>query len=166
MSKRKDREDDLFSTIEESVQSPNLKGRLKYLLEWYDSKAQSNRNFYHALRTLSVLLPGAAAGLSLFTFLGGEKAIALVTGLISLVTAFVSHMMEQYRFYENWIRYRNAAEAIKTEVFLSLSGCEPYSGEQTERERQLAARVEEIAREETAGWGKLRAQQSEQVTAP
>lgn len=161
MSKRKAREEALFSTLQKSIQTSELKSRLQYLLEWYDAKAQFNRRCYHVLRTLSVLLPGAAAALSLFTFLGGEKIIAAITGLISLATAFLSHMLDQYRFYESWMRYRNAAEALKSEAFLCLSGCEPYSGDQPTRERRLAARVEEIACEETAGWEKLRAQQEE-----
>lgn len=161
MSKRKTREEALFSTIQESIQAPELKSRLQYLLEWYDAKAQFNRRCYHVLRALSVLLPGIAAALSLFTFLGGEKIIAAITGLISLTTAFLSHLLDQYRFYESWVRYRNAAEALKREAFLCLSGCEPYSGDQPARERLLAVQVEEIARKETAGWEKLRAQQEE-----
>lgn len=162
MSKRKAREEALFSTLQKSIQTSELKNRLGYLLEWYDAKAQFNRRWYHGLRIASVLLPGIAAALSLFSFLGGGKVIAAITGVISLATAFLAHLLDQFRFYESWMRYRNAAEALKREAFLCLSGCEPYSGDQPARERLLAARVEEIACKETAGWVKLRTQQQEE----
>ena len=161
MGKRKAKEQELFQEINRLIAGEALKIRLKYLLEWYDGKAQRNRVCYNILRSLSMLLPSVVAALSLFTFLGGEKTIAAFSGLISLVAAFLSHLLDQYRFYESWIRYRSTAEALKSEVFLCLSSGAPYCGEQSEREQQLSVKIEEIAREEAVKWQTLRQKPSE-----
>ena len=161
VDKRKAKEQELFQEINKSIGSEVLKNRLKYLLEWYDSKAQWNRNCYNILRSLSILLPSVVAALSLFSFLGGEKIIAAFSGLISLAAAYLSHLLDQYRFYESWIRYRSTAETLKSEIFLCLGGCTPYCGSQSEREHQLFVKTEEIAREETTNWQNLRKKQAE-----
>lgn len=166
MCRRKQREQELFQKITGSLKNKILKVRLQYLLEWYDEKSQRSRCFYNALRTSSVLLPILAAALSLFAFLGDEKNLALLTSLVSLVTAFLSHLLDQYRFYDSWIRYRTTAEALKNEVFRCLGSCPPYSGTQEDRELQLAGRVEEIAAEEVSKWRELRRKQAEQEQSP
>lgn len=163
MSKQKSKEHELLRTIQKSIQTETLKTRLLYQLDWYDTKAQYNRYCYNILRTLSVLLPGIVAAFSLFTFLGGEKIIAAVSGLISLLSAFLSHLLDQYRFYESWMRYRSASETLKSEIFLCLGECDPYCGNQHERECQLSARVEEIVRKEVTDWQKLRKEQSKRA---
>lgn len=146
----------LFHTIEASIENDALKQRLVYLLEWYDEKAQLNRCCYHTLRILSVMLPNVVAALSLFTFLGGEAMIAAVSGVLSLLTSFLLHLLDQFRYYENWIRYRSTAETLKSEVFRCLNSGDPYYGETSIREHKLAIVVEEIAHAETAKWQVLR----------
>lgn len=156
MRTRKRAEQMLFRTIESSIVNDALKQRLVYLLEWYDGKAQVNRCCYHILRVLSVMLPNVVAALSLFTFLGGEPIIAVVSGVLSLLTSFLLHLLDQFRYYENWIRYRSTAETLKSEVFRCLNHGDPYYGETSAREHKLAITVEEIAHAETAKWQVLR----------
>lgn len=162
MSKRTEEEYALFKMIEESIENKALKQRLSYLLKWYDGKAQKNRHCYHILHILSVLLPSATAALGLFTFLGGEQIITAISSILSLLTAFLLHLLNQFRCYENWVRYRSTAEVLKSEVFRCLYGDDTYCGEIHERERRLAIKVEEIAKGEVVQWQALHEEHSEQ----
>lgn len=151
----------LFEAIEESIENKALKLRLTYLLKLYDRKAQTNRHWYHFLHILSVFLPTVATMLGLLTVLGGEQHIAAISSILTLLTTFILGLQNQFRCYENWIRYRSTAELIKSEVFCCLFGGDIYCGNITEREHSLAIKIEEIARGETAQWRSLYVEQPE-----
>ena len=142
------------------VTNPLLSRRLQYLLTWYNAKATDNKNGYNFFRTFSYILPCTITFLSVVfsvvdnTFV--SKCGYLVTAFISALITFINHRMDHRRYYENWVRYRSAAEEIKKESILFLSQCDSYECENTvEREKLFIEKIEEIANWETDNWKAL-----------
>ena len=151
---------------EESVQASReaiLASRLSYLLRWYHQKAQRNRQRYNLFRTLSIVLPCLITLCSVYTFLMGDKAAAVASATISILITFCSHHMEQFRYYENWMRYRGTAERLKHDTLLYLNDLAPYAqlapdGSQVVPNTptmQFAQDIETTAMDELAKWESL-----------
>ena len=141
------------------VQDENVSRRLCYLLTWYHEKAQHNRRAYHRFRSLGSLLPGIITLLSLLSLHIGDSIIGTIMAAISILITLINHRMEHYRYYENWIRYRSAAEQLKREAQLFLTGCEPYSGNGEESDqRRFMKTIETITLRELATWENLQSE--------
>lgn len=158
-------EEDFIQYVYSQITNPVISRRVRYLLCWYDDKANAHKASYNRFRTASYILPG------IITFLGVLFAVLntiptwgvycsevgfVVTALISGIITFINHRMEHRRYYENWIRYRGSAEQIKGECILFLSRSGDYKdGSVEEIERAFVFRIEEIANKETANWKAL-----------
>ena len=142
--------------IRDKFRNPLLSERLYYLLVWYGWKAEYNKHRYHVYRTLTSVLLGVISILSVCAVFWAERIISIATVSVCVVITLINQRTDQYRYYENWIRYRGVAEKLKREAHLFLNGCEPYSDEnQKENERRFALVVEDLAAEENANWKNL-----------
>lgn len=149
-------EEEYLENLRDKFQNSLLAERLYYLLVWYDWKAEYHKHRYHSYRTLTSLLLGSITILSVCGFFWTERAISIATVSVSVLITLINQRMEQYRYYENWIRYRGVAEKLKRETHLFLNGCEPYADrERKENERRFAFSMEEFASEENANWKNL-----------
>lgn len=141
------------------VKNQLLSKRLRYLLVWYDDKARHHRSGYHFCRNWTSVLPSVITLVSVLSFLWDDKPklAPVITAFVSVLITILHHHMDHYRYYENWVRYRGAAENLKRETMLFLNRCAPYDeGADNEIERRFAMEIERIAAEEHSSWENLR----------
>lgn len=138
------------------VRNPLLSDRLYYLLIWYGWKAEYNKLRYNLYRTLTSVLLGLISILSVCAVFWTEKIISIATVSVCVIITLMNQRTDQYRYYENWVRYRSVAEKLKREAHLFLNSCEPYAdGKPEENERRFALAMEDLVSEESANWQSL-----------
>lgn len=139
------------------IADPVVNERLVYLLEWYTRKAQFNKHWYNASRFLTYLFPCLITLISVPVSIiqsNSRWAIAVVA-VISATLVVIHHIVDHYRFYENWMRYRGTAEKLKREAELFLNRCESYNKTPEENLRRFAGKIERIAKAEIDAWENL-----------
>lgn len=142
----------------EKVDDPIVNPRLCYLFEWYTRKAQHNKRWYNWTRFITYLIPCLITLISVYAaFIQGDSKWAIaVTATLSAALVGIHHVIDHFRFYENWVRYRGTAEKLKTEAELYLNHCAPYNkGSAKENKQRFANRVERITKAELANWENL-----------
>ena len=156
---KKQYEKDFFDDACGRIDNESVKKRMKYLLAWYSQKAEENKRKYNLLRTWSYSLPCIITLVNVFAFLLSKEWIAVISGTISVLLAFINHRMDHHRYYENWIRYRNTVEKLKTQMEYYLSGSFPYNCDDSKmNSRILAEMIESTATEELTRWTNLRSE--------
>lgn len=129
-----------------------IQQRLDDQQAWYERKSASNQSWYKRLRIVEVVL---AAGIPFVSSLIGKfpespELIPVVVSLMAFLIAASSALLALYRFQDNWLQYRTAAEQLKREKFLYLTKCAPYDG--GDAFRLLVANIERILGEENSTW--------------
>ncbi len=129
-----------------------IQQRLDEQQTWYEGKSAWNQSWYKRLRIVEVVL---AAAIPFFSSLIGKfpespGAIPILVSLMAFLIAASSALLALYRFQDNWLQYRTAAEQLKREKFLYLTKCPPYDGD--DAFHQLVANVEKILGEESSTW--------------
>ena len=140
------------------IENPLIAERVYYLLTWYNNKAEKHKNSYNTIRTLIYFLPGVitVVGLASSLFEDFAKYALIFMSLISATITFLNHRMDHRRYYENWVRYRGAAEDIKKECMQFLNRCSDYENLETPAaEKLFANRIEGVADKECDNWKNL-----------
>ena len=154
--KMKEFEKEFLISACDRITNEVVKERLNYLFKWYTRKAEENKWRYNLYRTVSYALPCMITLVSIYSFLFKVNWVSIISATISVVLTFVSHRADHYRYYENWVRYRNTAEQLKRQTELFLNRCEPYDNKKDgENEKLLASNIEAIAAEELSSWENL-----------
>ena len=124
--------------------------RLDDQIEWYDRKSRSNQRWYKALRMIQF---SAAALIPFLTAYLSEILITkLIVGLVGVVIAVVTAMLDLYRYQEHWIEYRTTCESLKKEKFLFLADSGPYGSESVTVFQLFVQRVEALISTEHSNW--------------
>jgi hypothetical protein len=125
-----------------------IEQRLDDQQKWYSAKAAWNQHWYKRLRVLEIVI---AAGIPFFTSLIKDvQPMTYVVSGLAFIIAAISGLIAMQKFQENWTDYRSAAETLKREKFLFLTGTAPYDG--PDPYHMLVQRVEEILAKENATW--------------
>lgn len=150
-------ETNFLEAVTNRVEDPVVKERLVYLFEWYTRKAQHNKFWYNLTRFVTYLIPCLITLISVFASIiagDGKWAIATVATLSAALVG-IHHLVDHFRFYENWIRYRDTAEKLKREAELFLNRCDPYNKSKTENWKRFSTRIERITKAEISSWENL-----------
>ncbi len=154
-------ERDFLNTLCQSVTPEVVHTRLSYLLEWYSRKAQRNKHCYNITRIFSYAIPCVISLISVYA--AGQdkpeavKAAVTATAALSALLVALHHLIDHYRYYENWIRYRRSAELLKEQAELYLNRSRPYNSKNSEKNAlQLAQNIEAVAKDELKEWVSLR----------
>ena len=103
-----------------------LEQRLQDQIDWYETRSRLCQQRFKALRSLEIVTAAA------IPFLSGYSAriphVEMVVGMMGLVIAIAAGLLGLHQYQERWMEYRSAAEALKREKFLFLTGAEPYNG--------------------------------------
>ena len=154
---KKQYEKDFFSNACSKIENKSVQERVKYLLAWYSQKAEGNKLKYNILRTWSYSLPCIITLVNVFAFLLTKEWIAIISGTVSVLLTFINHRMDHHRYYENWIRYRNTVEKLKTQMEYYLNGNAPYNSvDANKNSRLFAEEIETITTDERENWTNLR----------
>lgn len=152
-------EEEFLESLCGKIEDETVATRLRYLFNWYESKATQNRRSYNFFRTLTYLLPCLITLTSIYIFIFEDHWGSTVSATISVALAFINHRIDHYRYYENMVRYRNTAEKLKRETELYLNGCAPYDGiNEDKKRRTFAYNIEYFASVELASWENLQAE--------
>lgn len=165
--KTKEFEREFLISASSRIQNEVIKERLQYFFKWYTRKAETNKWRYNFYRTASYLLPCMITLVSVYSFLFKVNWVSIISATISVVLTFITHRSDHYRYYENWVRYRNTAENLKRHTELFLNRCTPYELESDiENERLLALTMEQLAEEELRNWESLHNESHQSFNRP
>ncbi len=151
-------EQEFLNALCEKVDDPLINSRLCYLFEWYTRKSQHNKRWYNWTRFITYLIPCLVTLISVYAaFIQGDSKWAIaVTATFSAALVGIHHVVDHFRFYENWVRYRSTAELLKSEAELFLNRCSPYNkGNAKELKQRFAAKIERITKDELHNWENL-----------
>ena len=124
-----------------------LAERVDEQLAWYDRKSVSHKRWYYGLQLLTLV---SAAMVPIISLASGELAVRIVVAISGSIAAIAAGAASLYRFREQWLDYRVAAETIKYERYRYVTGVEPYAG--TDAFSRFVNRVESIILEENRVW--------------
>ena len=129
-----------------------LKQRLDDQQQWYEGKGAWNQTWYKRLRIVEVVLAAAIPFVSslMGKFPDSPNTVPLLVSAMAFLIAAASALLALYRFQENWLQYRTAAEQLKREKFLFLTKSQPYDG--GDAFHVLVGNVERILGEENSSW--------------
>src|SRR5512134_3113421 len=130
-----------------------LKERVDDQIQWLNEKSGLNQRWFKQLRCVEIVL-GCSIAL-LVSYANIHAAIKVTAGLFGVAVAAIGGLLSLYRFQENWIEYRMAAENLMREKFLFLTQAPPYDG--AGAFQSLVARVETILGAENAKWAQTTA---------
>ncbi|MFM2158639.1 MAG: hypothetical protein RLZZ124_1113 [Cyanobacteriota bacterium] len=136
-----------------------LQQRFNEQLSWLSKASRSNKQAFLRLRLLEILL-----GSSITVFSPFAADLPLGSLLIALAGGGVvisGSVLALNRHQENWLRYRNLAEALKREKFLYLTAAPPY-GDQAKAFHRFVSRAEALMGQESAVWLSQMSQKADQ----
>jgi uncharacterized protein DUF4231 len=119
--------------------------RLRDQLGWYDKAAGRSQRSFRIVKLVQLV---AAASVSVAAVAG---AGAVVSALIGAVILILEGVQALFGWQQNWVNYRNTAEALKSEQHLFAAHAGPYASS-TNPARLLAERVEGLLSTERSGW--------------
>jgi hypothetical protein len=119
--------------------------RLEDQLAWYDAKATRNRQWFQTMKVLQIVIAAA------IPVVAAADASVAVAGALGAVIVVLEGLQQLFQYQQNWVAYRNTAEALKHEKYLFLAGAAPYHD--AERPKVLLAqRVGDLVQKEHAAW--------------
>ena len=125
----------------------------------YNQQAQRCRLAHQCTRATS-LVSGAAV-----TVCAGIGAWTWVTACLGALIVVLEGLQQLFRWHDNWIEYRQAAEAMRQDAMDFLAAVGSYSG--ADRLVVLAAARRRIALSENGSWAvRLRADRAAPATEP
>lgn len=124
-----------------------IEQRVDAQINWYDRKSQTNQRAYKWLRVYEIT---AAAMIPFLSGYSDRSEVKFSVGLIGVTIAIVSGALALYHLQENWVQYRSASEALKSEKYLYLTQAPPYDTDQAFE--LFVQKVEALISKENSGW--------------
>lgn len=133
-----------------------LKDRYNDQIDYYGSKAGWNKRIYNwfqwSVIIVSSLLPVLVVSIN-------EKYKLVAAGL-SVVLAIGTSALKVFKFQENWLSYRQLAEALKQEKHFYDAGIGSYATA-VDKRAMLVDRVESLISRENAIWTNVHQQKED-----
>lgn len=141
-----------------------LKNRINDQIAWYERKSSWNKNAYNRMQVCSILFGSAIPILTVFE--GNNAVNQSIRFLIAFLgggVAFISAVVSLYKYEENWVKYRSAAQLLNREKNLFLTQTTPYSSEQAFS--LFVQNCEAIMAAENSEWNQMFSAKSEAEAA-
>ncbi len=126
-----------------------IKQRIDSQLQWYESKSLWNKVWYRRLKIVEILSSVLIPFLSGLMAEGG-LAISISIGILGILIALIEGILYLYKFQDNWMEYRQAAEFLKREKLFYLTKSGPYEG--SPKLQALVTRIESYTEQENQAW--------------
>ena len=125
-----------------------IKDRVDDQFNFFDKKSESSQRKYRVWRVILIILSVSIPFLTLLTeWQQNIKYIVAATGvLIGAIEGFLG----LYKFQEDWVNNRKAAESLKREKFLFLTKAGAYKNEGAFD--LFVSRIEGILSQENKNW--------------
>ena len=92
-----------------------LKTRVDQQIDWYSAKSQSNQRWFKVLRLIEIAFATASPVL-VSQIATDTPVLKIIVGSIGVCVAVIAGIVSLYKFQENWIEYRAAAETLKRKL--------------------------------------------------
>jgi Protein of unknown function (DUF4231) len=112
---------------------------------WYENRARGNKRAYFSLKVAQIVIAAAIPAVA------AAGASAGFAGALGAVVVVLEGLQQLFQFQQNWITYRNTAEALSRERRLYEARAGHYA-EADHPDRLLAERVETLISQEHAAW--------------
>ncbi|UGT53347.1 DUF4231 domain-containing protein [Nocardia asteroides] len=118
--------------------------RVEGQLDYFRSTAKKAKTLYLSTKLVQLVV-GAV-----IPVLAAAEITGWVTAAVAAIPIAAEGAQQLFQWHSNWLRFRAAAEELKTESFLYRAKVGPYENEN--RREILAERTARISADETAGW--------------
>jgi hypothetical protein len=133
-----------------------LKTRVNDQISWYERKSALNKNYYKRLQVVAIVCGAAIPVLTVFE---GPAVVAFIRPLIAVLgsaVAVISATINLYKFSDNWVKYRTAAQLLTREKNLFLTQTAPYAAENASQAFKLFVQnCEAIMAAENSEWNQM-----------
>jgi ABC-type transport system involved in Fe-S cluster assembly fused permease/ATPase subunit len=119
--------------------------RLEEQARWYEKGSRRNKRAYLWLKVAQIVIAAAIPAVA------AAGASAGFAGALGAVVVVLEGVQQLFQFQQNWIAYRNTAEALSRERHLYEARAAHYA-EAQHPDRLLAERVEALISQEHAAW--------------
>ena len=126
-----------------------LEERLEDQIKWFNAKSVTNKKKYQTCQVILLVLAALVTVSGVFKT-EGSSWVGFAVPMLGALIAVITGIMSLYKYQENWLNYRTAAEALLHEKFLFLTKSDPYNI--AEPLNLLVTRSETIISKENAKW--------------
>ena len=138
-----------------------IEQRVDDQIRWYENKAAVNQKRYKQCQLGAIIFGAAIPLLTAVSFEELEVLLRFTIALLGSLIAIMNALVSLYKFQENWVQYRTAAESLIREKMLYITQSQPYDGEEDANFKQFVERCEVIMSSENSLWGKQTAAEIE-----
>jgi Protein of unknown function (DUF4231) len=97
-----------------------LKLRVEDQIGWYTKKSATNKKWFYACQTITIICSALIP--FLIGFSNGElEYLKYIAGVLGVIVAIFQGLLGLKKFQENWMTYRGTAEMLQREKFLFLN---------------------------------------------
>ena len=127
-----------------------IKDRIEDQINWYSDKSGYNQKRFKLFRVCNIIF---AVSIPFLTGLINEENdvyLKIIIGVLGVLIAVIEGIMGLYKYQENWVKYRQASEALKSMLMHYKTRTSPFNG--TNRFNLLVEMAETVMTEEHQGW--------------
>lgn len=129
-----------------------IKNRVDDQFDYYDNKSIHNKKMYQFYKVIVILL---SVSIPLMTgFITDDTTwLKVAVGVAGVIIALIEGIQSLYKYHDNWLHARNAAEFLKREKIYYATKSGPYAtGGSLQK---FVERVEAFTSEENKSWAIL-----------
>lgn len=123
-----------------------VNGRYQSQINWYSTKASSNKNWYVILQWGLIITSSLTPILILVE--GNNK---LFPAFVAVAVAIMAASLKTFKFQETWLSYRTISESLKKEKYFYDAKLYEYQ-EVEDKEALFVERVEALISRENTKW--------------
>ncbi len=127
-----------------------IKNRYEEELNWYDQKSIHDKKYYNIFQ---ILICVSSAVTPIFILMNEPNLEMLAVGT-SAVIAISTSLVNLFKYRENWINYRTAAEIMRREYSLYNTGIGDYF-DVDNKQKVFVERIENLILGENTRWRTL-----------
>ena len=138
-------------------ESEYIKNRLDDPCKYYGSKSSIFKKRYQSMKVAEMVMAAAIPFLTGFIKVQKEgefTTMQFIIGLMGIAIALIGGSLVLFKYHEQWILYRKAAEDLNREKFYYQTKSGPYKSTD-DPFRTLVERVETILSNENQSWGEM-----------
>ena len=125
-----------------------IKDRVDDQFNFFDKKSEASQNKYRIWRVILILLSVSIPFMTLMT--EWDQQIKYIVAFAGMLIAAIEGFLSLYKFQEDWVNNRKAAESLKREKFLYLTKAGDYKKEGAFD--LFVSRIENILAQENKSW--------------
>ena len=147
-----------LESLREQLPDEKTKTQFRKAVEWPYHRSESYRTMDYVLNWLQIIITFVISALGAFQTLQGDYlGVAII--IISLISPVLTGIKSKCKSFENWKRYRDELEELKSLTRRYLHEIEPFKLNDADGNKRLyLLLLDNIIAKETSGWQTMRAQ--------